>query len=78
MATTGLKERLIDKIRSIDNEDIPAEAYRLLGAETDIEEPYDLNREQTEAIAEARQQIKSGAYLTNHEADKEIDEWLNK
>ncbi|SEJ43230.1 hypothetical protein SAMN05216327_11062 [Dyadobacter sp. SG02] len=78
MATTGLKERLIDKIKSIDNEDILEEAYRLLGLETDNEEPHVLNADQKAAIAEAREQIKSGDYLTNQESDKEIDEWLNK
>jgi hypothetical protein len=78
MSTTGLKERLIDKIRSIDDEAILAEAYRLLGAGTDHEEPYLLNLEQKTAIADAREQIRNGNYLTNAESDKEIDEWLNK
>ena len=78
MSTTGLKERLIDKIKSIDNEDILKEAYRLLGSETDNEEPYVLNAEQKAAIAEARTQVKRGDYLTDEESDNEIDEWLNK
>ena len=78
MSTTGLKERLINKIKSIDDEDILAEAYRLLGAGMDSEEPYMLNSEQKAAIGEAREQIRKGNYLTNHESDQEIDEWLNK
>lgn len=78
MSTTGLKERLIDRIREIDDEDILAEAYRLLGTDTDLEEPYKLNNEQSAAIDQARAQIKNGAYLANDQADKEIDEWLNK
>lgn len=78
MATTGLKERLIDRIREIDNEDILAEAYRLLGTESDLEEPLKLNNAQKVAIDEAREQIKNGSYLTNNQADKEIEEWLNK
>ena len=78
MSTIGLKERLIDKIRGIDNEDILAEAYRLLADETEIQEPYVLNDAQKKAITDARQQISEGAYLTNNEANKEIDEWLNK
>ncbi|WP_426292161.1 hypothetical protein ACN9ML_19530 [Dyadobacter endophyticus] len=78
MSATGLKERLIDRIREIDNEDILAEAYRLLGTESDLEEPLKLNNAQKVAIDEAREQIKNGAYLTNNQADKEIGEWLNK
>ncbi|GGH55293.1 hypothetical protein [Dyadobacter endophyticus] len=78
MSATGLKERLIDRIREIDNEDILAEAYRLLATESDLEEPLKLNNAQKVAIDEAREQIKNGAYLTNNQADKEIEEWLNK
>jgi len=78
MSATRLKERLIDRIREIDNEDILAEAYRLLGTESDLEEPLKLNNAQKVAIDEAREQIKNGAYLTNNQADKEIGEWLNK
>lgn len=76
MSTTQLKERLIDRIREIDNEDILAEAYRLLGMETDAEEPFKLNAGQKEAVQAAREQIKNGSFITNKDADKEIDEWL--
>ncbi|MGX5858504.1 hypothetical protein ACWKW6_32925 [Dyadobacter jiangsuensis] len=78
MSATGLKERLIDRIKEIDDEDILAEAYRLLGTDPDLEEPYQLNSEQKTAIDEARTQIKNGNYLTHNQANKEIDEWLNK
>ena len=78
MSATGLKERLIDRIKEIDDEDILAEAYRLLGTDPDLEEPYQLNSEQKTAIDEARTQIKNGNYLTDNQANKEIDEWLNK
>lgn len=78
MSATGLKERLIDRIKEIDDEDILAEAYRLLGTDPDLEEPYQLNSEQKVAIDEARAQIRNGNYLNNNQANKEIDEWLNK
>ena len=77
MSTTGLKERLIDRIREIDNEDILAEAYRLLGTESDLEEPLKLSNAQKVAIDEAREQIKNGSYLTINQGDNEIEEWLN-
>ncbi|WP_026632399.1 hypothetical protein [Dyadobacter alkalitolerans] len=78
MSTIDLKERLIGKIQEIENNDVLAEAYRLLGLELEIDEPYKLSKQQKNAVAEARQQIKSGAFLTNEEADNDIDEWLNK
>jgi ABC-type lipoprotein export system ATPase subunit len=78
MSTIDLKERLIEKIQEIDNDDILAEAYRLLGLEFEGEEPFKLSLDQKNAVAEARAQIKTGAYLTDQEADKEIDEWLKE
>ncbi len=78
MSTTGLKERLIDRIKEIEDEDILAEAYRLLGTDSDLGEPYKLNSDQKASINEAREQIRKGEYLTNNQANNEIDEWLNR
>ena len=41
-------------------------------------EVYKLTDDQRKAIHEARQQIKNGQFLTDEQANKEIDEWLNK
>ena len=68
MSSTDLKERLIDKILEIENNDLLAEAYRLLSSEADSEEPFKLTADQKSAIAEARQQNKNGAFLTIEEA----------
>ena len=46
-------------------------------ATVDIE-VYKLTDDQRKAIHEARQQIKNGQFLTDEQANKEIDEWLNK
>jgi hypothetical protein len=40
-------------------------------------EVYKLSNEQKSAIAEARQQIKGGQFLSDEQANNEIDEWLN-
>jgi len=78
MSTTELRKRLIDKIQKTKDERILEEAYRLLELETEDIEIYRLNDDQKKAISEARQQIKNGQFLTEEQADKEIDEWLNK
>ena len=78
MSTIELRKRLIDKIQKTDNEDLLAEAYRLLELETEDIEIYKLNNDQRKAITEARQQIKSGQFLTDEQSNKEIDEWLSK
>jgi hypothetical protein len=78
MSTIELRKRLIDKIQKTDNEDLLAEAYRLLELETEDIEIYKLNNDQRKAITEARQQIKSGQFLTDEQSNKEIDQWLSK
>ncbi len=78
MSTIELRRRLIDKIQKTENEDLLAEAYRLLELETEDIEIYKLNDDQRKAITEARQQINSGQFLTDDQSNKEIDEWLSK
>lgn len=79
MSTVELRKRLIEKIQKTEDERILEEAFRLLELETteDIE-IYRLNDDQKKAISEARQQVKNGQFLTEGQANKEIDEWLNK
>jgi hypothetical protein len=78
MSTVELRKRLIDKIQKIDDENLLEEAYRLLEGETEDIEIYKLSDEQRNVVNEARQQIKNGKFLTDDQANKEIDEWLNK
>ena len=78
MSTIELRRRLIDKIQKTENEDLLAEAYRLLELETEDIEMYKLNDDQRKAISEARQQINTGQFLTDDQSNKEIDEWLSK
>lgn len=78
MSTVELRKKLIEKIQKTQDDRILEEAFRLLELETteDIE-IYKLNDDQKKAIGEARQQIKNGQFLTEEQANKEIDEWLN-
>jgi transcriptional regulator of met regulon len=78
MSTIELSKRLIDKIRKTDNEDLLAEANRLLELETKDIEIYKLNNDQKKAITKARQQIKSGQFLTTEQTNKEIDSLKNQ
>jgi len=78
MSTVELRKRLIDKIQKTDDENLLGEAYRLLGLETEDIEEYKLKVDQKKAIEEARRQIASGQSLTDEEANRGIDEWLNK
>jgi hypothetical protein len=79
MSTVELRKRLIEKIQKTQDERILEEAFRLLELEaTEDIEIYKLNDDQKKAIGEARQQIKNRQFFTDEQANKEIDEWLNK
>ncbi|MEX2230579.1 MAG: hypothetical protein WD824_00355 [Cyclobacteriaceae bacterium] len=78
MSSAELKKRLIDKIQKTDNENLLEEAFRLLQLESEDIEIYKLSDEQKSAVNEAREQIKRGEFLTDDEANKDVDEWLNK
>lgn len=78
MSTAELRNRLIEKIRKTQDEKILEEVYRLLELDNADLEIFKLNEDQKKAISEAREQIKSEEFLTEEEANKEIDEWLKE
>lgn len=78
MSTIELRKKLIQKINTVDSDDLLEEAYRLLEIEGEDIEIYKLNSDQIISIKEAQSQIKNGQVLTEQQADKEINEWLKK
>ena len=78
MSTIELRKRLIDKIQKTDNENLLEEAYRLLELETENIDVYKLTDDQRKAVNEGKQQIKDGKFLTDEQANKEIEGWLSK
>jgi hypothetical protein len=78
MKTVEIKKRLIQEIKLSSNKNLLEEFYNYLNQENKTQEDYKLSEEQNFAIKEARNQIKNGDYLSNEEADQEIEEWLNK
>lgn len=78
MKTIEIKRKLINEINLSNNKSLLEGFYRLINIENEVQEIYNLNVEQNSAIIEAREQIKNGDFLTNEEANQDIDEWLNK
>lgn len=78
MSTAELQKRLIDKIKKTESQPLLEEAFRLLQLESDDLQVYTLTDDQKNIVHESRQQIKSGKYQSNDQANDEIDEWLKK
>jgi hypothetical protein len=78
MSTVEIKKRLIDKIQLTRDKKILEEVYRLLAIEEEDREVLKLSAEQNVVINEARNQIKSGNFLTEEQGNIEIEKWLNE
>jgi hypothetical protein len=77
MASADLKERLIERIRRTEDLQLLEEISRLL----ELQEPdriYHVNDQQRKNISEAKEQIRNNQSISNEDANKDIDEWLNK
>ena len=74
MPAQSLKEKLISKLKEIDDPAILEEVSNLF----ELQEPetvYQVIPQQQKAIDKAREQIKNKETLSDNEADKEIDEY---
>ncbi len=78
MNTPDLKKKLIHEIKLSNNKNLLEELYNYLNQENDTQKIHELSKKQVEAIEEARLQIKNGHFLTNEQANQEIEAWLNK
>ena len=76
MTTLELKKKLIKRINSIEDELLLQEVSRLIDAGDDESDIYYFTEEESRAIEEARESYKRGEFLTDEEANKEVDEWL--
>ena len=77
MSSADLKEKLINKIQETDDKALLEELSVLF----ELQEPdtvYELNDEQKNKIKTGQEQIKSNQFLTDEEANKDVDQWLNK
>ena len=77
MPEETLKDKLINKLKEINDPAILEEVSNLF----ELQEPetvYHTNDQQKKAIEEAKEQIKNKQTLTDDQASKDIDEWLNK
>ena len=77
MNTSDLKIDLINRITPLKEVRIIEEIQKILDFELDQNE-YILNAEQKERIAEGREEYKNKAYLSEDQANQDIEEWLKE
>ena len=78
MKTQELKILLHESIENIDDEDILNAVHDLLSRKYQSTDEQNLPEEQIQRIETSKLQIANGEFLTNEEADKLVDKWLNE
>ena len=76
MTTVDLKERIIEQVKSTEDEAILAEVHFLLKAEST--KFYEMTEPELEAVKEALQDSKAGKVYSSEQANQMIQEWLKK
>ncbi|XZF15219.1 hypothetical protein ACTHGU_03715 [Chitinophagaceae bacterium MMS25-I14] len=79
MSVEELKTKIISRIEAINDQDVIQYVYDLLQSELGPEKDhYELTPEQLQIVEEARAQYRRGEFLTDEEAEKDLDEWFEK
>jgi len=77
MTTIEMKNQVIGKINQLTDNELLMDVYKLLDDSFVESDVYKLSDTHKIAIDRAISQIDNGDFLTNDQANKEINEWLN-
>jgi hypothetical protein len=78
MTVVELKEKLIAKINSTNDIELLDELSWIIDLEEPNREPHIISQGELEAVREALEQTKNGQYISDEEANSQIDAWLKK
>ena len=78
MTIIEMKNQVIGKINQLTDNELLMDVYKLLDDSIVDLEIYLLSDNHKAAIDTAINQINCGEFLTNEQANKEVNEWLNK
>lgn len=75
---TDLKLEIIKKLTEMDDELVLGEVYRMLVAESEIEEIYKLTDDERDAINAGLKDVETGRLYSSEKAMQIVKEWLKK
>ncbi len=78
MTTLQIKNKLIKSIKSVDNPKLLEDLYRLLNMEVEDIEKLKTPAHVKDSVAKGQKDIRNGRYMSNRQADAEMDQWLKK
>jgi hypothetical protein len=78
MTPLQIKNKLIRTIKSVDNPALLEDLYRLVSLELENIEDLKTPPNIKDSVTKGHWDIRNGRYLSNRQADAEIDKWLKK
>jgi len=78
MKTEELKKQLINRINQIEDKSLLEGLYNLMQPETSNDVIYSLTQEERESLIIAREEVRTGEYLTQDEVDEKVKKWLEE
>ena len=78
MNVIELRKKIMERVSSIENEEILKEIYDIIGAEADLEPVYKLTGEEKNAIEAGLKDLRKGRVVSSAKANQLIQEWLRK
>lgn len=78
MSTQQLKRDIVNRLKEVDDDIILDEIYRILKLGVSTKEVFIFNEEQLTLLDARDKEIDYGNFLTDEDADKDFEEWLQK
>ena len=78
MSVIELRKKIMERVSSIENEEILKEIYDIIGAEPDLEPMYKLTDEEKNAIEIGLKDLREGRVASSTKANELIQAWLKK
>ncbi len=78
MKSQNIKSLLHESIENINDNDFLLAIKQIIDRKYAPSEIPDLTEEQIQRIEESKEQIRKGNFLTNSQADKLVEKWLNE
>jgi predicted transcriptional regulator len=78
MTVVELKEKLIEKINGLDNENALTRIGWMIDIEGILDNHYEMSPDEEEAVKKGLDDLDTGRWISNEEANKRADEWLRK
>jgi hypothetical protein len=78
MKAQNIKSLLHESIENINDEDFLLAVKQILDRKYTTSNQPKLSKEQIQRIDESKEQIRKGNFLTNDQADKLVERWLNE